>query len=94
MLDEFWTNDFGYGHNPLGPSYLKYDRDGILIYFIWMLEGLVHRVDGPAVYSLGLGRAFYYHGEKYDFDFWIEKVRDEISEERYLELKAWWYGKG
>lgn len=69
---------------------IVYDDNGLKYSFRWRTDGRYNRVDGPAVgiYGMNIFHHFFLEGVEYPFGTWIEMVKDNISEERYLELKA------
>jgi hypothetical protein len=47
---------------------------------MWLLDGQLHRIDGPAVYRPRTNfRSFYLHGQLYSFEAWINIVTEQIT---------------
>lgn len=74
-------------HNHLGPAEIEYLKNGLKNFEIYWQDGCLHRIDGPVFRGRkGYPLRFYLHGVNYFFEEWIEKVKDNISEEKYKEL--------
>lgn len=83
---EDWRNDDNRYHNPLGPCYIKYFKNGLLEWAAWKDNGL-SRQDSPAYYDKN-GYRFFVDHVQYPFSKWIEIMKDTLGEERYQTLKA------
>lgn len=47
---------------------------------MWLLDGQLHRIDGPAVYRPRTDyRSFYLHGKVYSFEKWLEIVTEQMT---------------
>lgn len=79
---ERWVDDAGFAHNPLGPSYVAYDENGLKRYMQWTEHGKRHRVDGPAFEWTPYSDLFYLLDEKMPFEQWLEIVRYGLTDER------------
>lgn len=78
------------GHNSFGPFYVSYFKNGLKDYEEYRVNGLCHRIDGPAREWRGPyypPPEFYLRGKNYPFEKWIEYVKSRISNDRYVWLK-------
>ena len=91
FVKETWENDENRWHKLYGPAQIYYDKNGLVSRENYYLNGNLHREDGPAIIQYNEnGDAKYEHFCLNDrvliFKSWIEKVKDKISQEKYVEL--------
>lgn len=52
---------------------------------LWLLEGKLHRTDGPAIYRPATDfKSFYLHGREYKFEKWVSAVTKQMTSQQKI----------
>lgn len=90
-FNETWLTKHGLKHNPYGQAFVSYEENGLKEAEVWIVNGLWHRTDGPAVFRYNVDGSlrhyeFWFKGVCLPFKEWLMCVSDGLSDKQIDDL--------